>query len=167
MQEEYNLKKDVEKKIKKHSKNEEQVKLEQALAEANERAMRIQAEMMNFRKRSDEAQAQFKKYCNEDILSKLIGVVDNFERALALENEENKEFLKGFHMIYTSIINILNENEVKEINAQDQEFDPVYHQAVLTEKVEGLQEGIVIDVLQKGYTYKDRVLRPAMVKVSE
>ena len=140
---------------------------EQQVVQASTNDEIIQAEMMNFKRRKEDEVINFKKYANEDILKQLLLIVDNFERALKLENEDNKEFLKGFHMIYTSVLNILKENEVIEIEALNQEFNPELHQAVLTEKVEGIKEGIVIEVLQKGYKYKDRVLRPSMVKVSE
>ena len=84
-----------------------------------------------------------------------------------MESEENAEFLKGFKMIYTNILNILNNNGVAEIEALNAPFDPNIHQAVLTEVKDGVEAGMVIEVLQKGYMYKDRVLRAAMVKVSE
>ena len=84
-----------------------------------------------------------------------------------MENEENQEFLKGFKMIYNSILNILNDNGVVEIEAENKEFDPNYHQAVFTEQRDGVETGMVIEVLQKGYLLKDKVIRPAMVKVSE
>lgn len=160
-------KREKTKKEKKDKHQEEINKLNELLALEKEKSMRIQAEMMNFRRRKEEEVSNMYKYANEDILKKLLLVVDNFERALSLENEENKEFLKGFNMIYTNIVNILNDNEVKEIESLDKEFDPVYHQAVLTEIKEGVEAGKVIDVLQKGYMYKDKVLRPSMVKVSE
>ena len=70
-------------------------------------------------------------------------------------------------MIYNSLNQILEKFEVKEIEAIDKEFDPSYHQAVMTEKKEGTKPNIIIEVMQKGYTYKDKVIRPAMVKVSE
>lgn len=123
--------------------------------------------MLNIKKRSDDTLAMYRKYANEDILKSLLPIVDNFERALSMENEENQEFLKGFAMIYTNILNILEANDVKEIVSLNETFDPEVHQAVLTEKSEDVESGIVIEVLQKGYKYKDKVLRPAMVKVSE
>lgn len=161
-----------EKEIKKekHGKKgleEEILKLQESLGAEKEKALRIQAEMMNFRRRKEEEVANYKKYANEDILKKMLGIIDNFERALSMETEENKEFLNGFRMIYNSILNILNENEVVEIDCLSKEFNPEFHQAVLTEHVDGFEEGYVVDILQKGYMYKDRVLRPAMVKVSE
>lgn len=160
------LKKEKEKK--KVDKSEEEIlKLTELLGQEKEKSMRIQAEMMNFKRRKEEESATLKKYANEDILKELLLVSDNFERALMMENEENKEFLKGFRMISDNIKKILSDNGVTEIDALNKEFDPSIHQAVLTETKEGVDPGIVIDVLQKGYMYKDRVLRPSMVKVSE
>ncbi len=166
--EEKSEKKEVKKASKHKDKHQEDViKLTELLGQEKEKAMRIQAEMMNFKRRKEEEVDQFKKYANEDILKQLLTVCDNFERALGMENEENKEFLKGFKMIYTSILNILNNNGVVEIDALNKPFDPNIHQAVLTEVKEGVEPGMVIEVLQKGYMYKDRVLRATMVKVSE
>ena len=151
-----------------HDKNNEKLeKLENELKEEKEKTLEIQAEMMNFKRRQEESLATFKKYANESILKELLLVKDNFDRGLSLENDENKEIFKGFRMIYQNIEKILEENEVVEINAIDVEFDPAVHQAVMTEHKDGVEAGMVIDCLQKGYKYKDRVLRPAMVKVSE
>lgn len=155
-----------EKNVKKDKKQEEINKLLMELNDEKEKSMRIQAEMMNIKRRSDETISNYMKYANEDILKRLLPIVDNFERALSLENEENKEFLKGFSIVYSDIVNILNENEVKEINSLNEDFDPSIHQAVLTEKCDEVESGKVIEVLLKGYKYKDKVLRPAMVKVS-
>lgn len=162
--------KEDKKKEKKHKVNkndEELLKLQELLAQEKEKSMRIQAEMMNFRKRKEDEVNNMRKYANEDVLKKLISIVDNFERAFTLENEDNKEFLKGFYMIYTNILEIFSENGVVEIECLNAPFDPNFHQAVLTEKQDGVEAGIVIQVLQKGYMYKDKVLRATMVKVSE
>ena len=111
------------------------------------------------------------KYANEDLVSELLPVIDNFERAIKMDNDdlsdEVSKFLEGFKMIYGNLINILNKLDVKEIEASGIEFDPNYHQAVLTEKDESKPSGVVLEVLQKGYMYKDKVIRPAMVKVNE
>lgn len=153
---------------KKKCKHEEEIlKLTEELGKEKEKAMRIQAEMMNFRKRKDEEVANLYKYANEDILKSLINIIDNFDRALSMKNDENKDFLKGFEMIRTNIMDILVENGVAEIECLNAPFDPNFHQAVLTEAREGVEAGIIIDVLQKGYMYKDKVLRATMVKVSE
>lgn len=163
-----NEKKENKKNNKHKDKCQEEITaLQELLGQEKEKSMRIQAEMMNFKRRKEEEVDQFKKYANEDILKQLIAVCDNFERALGMESEENAEFLKGFKMIYTNILNILNNNGVAEIEALNAPFNPNIHQAVLTEVKDGVEAGVVIEVLQKGYMYKDRVLRAAMVKVSE
>ena len=159
-----------------HEKHEEHVKqiekLELALKEEQAKSMRIQAEMLNFKKRKEDEVASFYKYCNEDLIEELLPVIDNFERAIQMDasedaSDEVKRFLEGFKMIYGNLVSILNKEDVKEIEASGIEFDPNYHQAVLTEHDETKPSGVVLEVLQKGYTYKDKVIRPAMVKVNE
>ena len=108
---------------------------------------------------------------DEDIIKDLLPVADNFERALKLaEDKTDAEFVKfteGYKMVYCSIQNILEKFEVKAIDGANKPFDPIYHNAVMMETKEGVEPGMVIEVLQKGYLYKDKVIRPAMVKVSE
>ena len=131
--------------------------------------MRIAAEMVNTLRRKDEETNRLLKYSNESLITELLPVIDNFERALNVDATSNdiESYQKGMTMIYNSLKNILEKFEVKEIEAIDKEFDPSYHQAVMQEEKEGTKENIVIEVLQKGYTYKDKVIRPAMVKVSK
>lgn len=146
-------------------------KLKLALNASNDKAVRAQAEMLNFKRRKEEETSNLLKYANEDVMKSLLPIVDNFERAIKLDDndlsDELSKFLSGFKMIYTSVIDILNKFEVKEIVAEGVEFDPRIHQAVLMEHDETKPHNVVIEVLQKGYTYKDRVIRPAMVKVNE
>lgn len=146
-------------------------KLKLALNASNDKAIRAQAEMMNFKRRKEEETSNMLKYANEDVLKSLLPVVDNFERAIMLDDndltDELSKFLSGFKMIYTNIIDIFNKFEVKEIEAEGVEFDPRIHQAVLMEHDETKPHNVVIEVLQKGYMYKDRVIRPSMVKVNE
>ena len=97
----------------------------------------------------------------------LLNVVDNFERALVLDDEAFKSYLDGFKLIYNQVIDILNSYEVKEIEALDKVFDPMYHQSVATKKDDTKESGVVLEVFKKGYTYKDKVLRPAMVIINE
>ena len=127
--------------------------------------------MMNFKRRKEEETSNMLKYANEDVLKSLLPVVDNFERAIMLDDndlsDEVSKFLSGFKMIYTNIVDIFNKFEVKEIEAEGIEFDPKVHQAVLMEHDESKPHNVVVEVLQKGYMYKDRVIRPAMVKVNE
>lgn len=141
------------------------------IKELEEKVLREKAELVNYRKRKDDEVSNLLKYASEDIIKEILPVVDNFERAIKLDDndltDELSKFLSGFKMIYTALIGILNKFEVKAIDGTSKPFDPTYHQAVLTEKIEQVEPGIVIEVLQKGYLYKDRVIRPAMVKVSE
>ncbi len=131
--------------------------------------MRSQAELVNYRKRKDEEVVKMLQYANENIVKDLITNVDSFERAIAIKTEDEtiNKFLEGFKMIYVNIVNVLNKYDVKVIDATNVAFDPTYHQAVLTEHVDGVEAGMVTAVMQKGYMLKDKVIRPAMVKVSE
>lgn len=178
-----NLKKEKNDKEKNHKQNHnkdikrcteleaEVEKLKLALNASNDKAIRAQAEMMNFKRRKEEETSNMLKYANEDVLRSLLPVVDNFERAIMLDDDdlsdEVSKFLSGFKMIYTNVIDIFNKFEVKEIEAEGIEFDPRVHQAVLMEHDDSKPHNVVLEVLQKGYMYKDRVIRPAMVKVNE
>ena len=136
-----------------------------------EALLRNQAELQNYKRRKDEETSKIQKYKNEELIKELLPIVDNFERAIKMDDndlsDEVSKFLSGFKLIYGNTINVLNKFDVKEIKAEGVEFDPNYHHAVLTEHDETKPEGVVLEVLQKGYTYKDRVIRPAMVKVNE
>ena len=178
---EKNIKKDELKKVKEKiqkEKNKVNEKLEkeisslkEALSLSNDKVMRTQAEMMNFKRRKEEETSYMLKYANEDVLKSLLPIVDNFERAIKLDDndlsDEVSKFLSGFKMIYTDVISILNKFEVTEIVAEGVEFDPKVHQAVLMEHDDTKPSGVVLEVLQKGYMYKEKVIRPAMVKVNE
>lgn len=132
--------------------------------------LRSKAELINYRKRKDEETSKIMKYANEDVILKLLLVIDNFERALSMGNnlsDEEKSFLEGFNLIYKNLKEILDSLEVKEIEALDKEFDPNVHHAVTTIKDETKDNGIVLNVVTKGYTYKDKVIRPSMVVVNE
>lgn len=154
-----------------HDLEERMKKLEASLKEAEEKAMREKAEAINYRKRKDDEVARMMKYASEDMIKEILPIVDSFERAIDMDDDnledEVSKFLAGFKMIYCNLVNVLEKYEVKEIEAMGKEFDANFHQAVLTEPREGVEPGIVIEVLQKGYMYKDKVLRPSMVKVSE
>lgn len=170
------LKEEKNNKSKKEDKKYEKLKeefekLSSENIELKDKNMRITADMINTVRRKDEELSRMLKYASEDIIKELLEVVDNFERALSMD-DDNKEdevskFLKGFEMIYKSILNILEKNEVKEIEALGKEFDPSVHQAVLTDHKDDAKENEVIEVMQKGYTYKGKVIRPAMVKVNQ
>ena len=149
---------------KEHKKDKKLEELQNEINTLKDKNMRIAAEMVNTLRRKDEETNRLLKYSNESLITELLPVIDNFERALNVDATSNdiESYQKGMTMIYNSLKNILEKFEVKEI-----EFYPSYHQAVMQEEKEGTKENIVIEVLQKGYTYKDKVIRPAMVKVSK
>ena len=154
---------------KEHKKDKKLEELQNEINTLKDKNMRIAAEMVNTLRRKDEETNRLLKYSNESLITELLPVIDNFERALNVDSKTTdiESYQKGMTMIYNSLKNILEKFEVKEIEAIDKEFDPSYHQAVMQEEKEGTKENIVIEVLQKGYTYKDKVIRPAMVKVSK
>ncbi len=145
--------------------------LEKQIKELEEKSLRDKAEMVNYRKRKDEEMSRILKYSNEDIVKQILPVVDNFERAIKMDDQNLEDqlskFLEGFKMIYCNLIHILESFEVKAIDGVNKPFDPTYHEAVLTEKIDGVESNMVVEVLQKGYLLKDKVIRSAMVKVSE
>ena len=140
------------------------------IKELENSVLRNQAELMNYKRRRDEEVSKMLKYANEYIIKQILPILDNFERAINMDDDnledEVSKFLSGFKMIYADLKNVLDKLEVKEINALNTKFDPTYHQAVLQEHDDTKEEGIILDVMQKGYTYKDKVIRPAMVKVN-
>ena len=154
---------------KEHKKDKKLEELQNEINTLKDKNMRIAAEMVNTLRRKDEETNRLLKYSNESLITELLPVIDNFERALNVDAKTTdiESYQKGMTMIYNSLKNILEKFKVKEIEAIDKEFDPSYHQAVMQEEKEGTKENIVIEVLQKGYTYKDKVIRPAMVKVSK
>ena len=152
--------------------NKEEIEtLNKEIFNLKEALLRNQAELQNYKRRKDEETERYLKYKNEELVKELLPIVDNFERAIKMDDndlsDEVSKFLTGFKLIYTNTINILNKYEVTEIKAEGIEFDPTYHHAVLTEHDDTKPSGVVLEVLQKGYMYKDRVIRPAMVKVNE
>ncbi len=168
--------KQEEKKVKKEKKKEKDVSLDKLneaynkISELEDKLIRQSADMVNYRKRKEEEINKMLKFANEDIIKELLPIIDNFERAI--NNTENlteteQKYLDGFKMIYCSILNILEKNEVKAIDGANKPFDPIYHNAIMLEQNDKYASGMVIEVLQKGYLYKDKVIRPAMVKVSE
>lgn len=160
-----------EKHPKKEKKNKEVEKLQEEKRDLNDKLLRISAEMQNMRKRYDEEIARMYKYEGEGLIKELLSTLDNFERAISQDDDnledELSKFLSGFKLIYSEFRTKLENKGLSEIKCQDEAFDPTFMEAVLTEKVEGKESGIVIDVLQKGYKFNDKVIRPAMVKVSE
>ena len=136
-----------------------------------EKVKLAQAELINYRKRKDEETANLLKYANQDLILEIISVVDNFERAIKLDDnnltDDISKFLAGFKMMYASLTETLKRFGVEEINRVGQIFDPSQEQALLTDCVEDAEDEVVLEVLLKGYKLKDRVIRPASVKINQ
>ena len=156
--------------------NNEMLKLEEEIRNLtaenktlNEKIKLTQADLINYRKRKDEETANTLKYANQDIIKDLLNVIDNLERALNNKNvsEEVQKYLAGFEMIYTNLKSTLENYGVTEINRVGEIFDPKEEQALLTECVEDKEDEVVLEVLLKGYKLKDRVIRPASVKINQ
>jgi len=133
-----------------------------------DRIKRLQADYDNHRKRTLREHLEHIKRANKDLIEKLLPVIDNFERALeAGKNSRTKddEFYKGVLMIYNNLMEVLKKEGVKVISPEGEEFDPQICEAAVTETVEGVEEGVILEVLRKGYMLKDHLIRPAVVKV--
>ncbi len=151
--------------------NKEIAKLEEEKNILNDKLLRVTAEMQNMKRRYEEEISRIYKYEGENFIKKTLSVLDNFERAVNMDDDnledEVSKFLSGFKLIYNDLKNNLISVGVLEVECLDKPFDPNTMEAVLTEKKDGVDKGIVIEVMQKGYIYNDKIIRPAMVKVSE
>lgn len=130
---------------------------------------RLQADFENFRKRMLKEQTEFLEVASKNLIQELIPVVDNLERALKA-SRESKDFTslsKGVELVYTQIMDILKRTGLSEINPLGEEFDPMHHEAVMQVESNEHDDDTVVDVFQKGYLLKGRLLRPAAVKVSK
>ena len=127
--------------------------------------LRLMADFQNYKRRAEEARTMSYSHGKEDLVTDLLPIIDNFERALESE-AEGGNFKEGMEMIFKQLMDILERTGLKEIDAKGKEFDPNFHNAVMTEDSEEFESNHVTEVLQKGYTFKDKVIRPSMVKVS-
>ncbi len=143
--------------------------LELKNAELEDRVMRQMAEFENYRKRTEKEKSQMFEMGAKNVIEKLLPVVDNFERGLAAVSDADKEdqFYKGMDLIYKQLMGELDKMDVKPIEALGTEFNPDYHNAVMQVESEEFEEGVVAQELQKGYTYKDTVIRHSMVAVAK
>jgi molecular chaperone GrpE len=131
----------------------------------NVKYMRLMADFQNFKRRTEKEKSDIYAFANEKIISELLDVIDNFERALATDNDGDS-FYKGMEMIFNQLLGVLEKAGAKEIKALGEEFNPNFHNAVMTEDSDQYESGRIIEVLQKGYTLNNRVIRPSMVKVA-
>ena len=149
---------------KKNKKDKKDEKIE----DLTDRLTRQMAEFDNFRKRTEKEKSQMYEIGAKDIIEKMLPVVDNFERGLDAVKEEDKEdpFIQGMEMVYKQLMTVLGELGVKPIEAVGKEFDPNLHNAVMHVEDENFGENIIAEEFQKGYMYRDSVVRHSMVKVA-
>lgn len=143
-------------------------KLKNEVLEQQQRALRAQADFDNFRRRTLKEKEELAKYASSKLITELLPVVDNFERALAATEDtpEFESFSKGVSMIFRQLETVLGAEGLTAMNSVGQPFNPEFHQAIMQVESDEYEEGIVVEEVQKGYMLKDKVLRPAMVKVS-
>ena len=175
-----NDKKEKKEKKDKHANSklkEEQEKLLEQISKLQEENQALlekvklaQAEVVNYRKRKDEETQNMLKFANQDLITELINVADNFERAIKLDDndltDELSKFLDGFKMMYANLMEILKKFGVEEINRVGEVFNPNEEQALMTDSIEEMDDDVVTEVLLKGYKLNGRVIRPASVKVN-
>jgi len=126
--------------------------------------LRLMADFQNYKKRVEKEKKDLYSYANEKLVTELLAVLDNFERALAHE-DSGDGFKEGMEMIFKQLMDVLEKSGLAEIAALGEDFDPNFHNAVMTEETEEYESGKVSGVLQKGYTLNGKVIRPSMVKV--
>jgi len=161
-------KEDAEKKTGKKLFGKKKDKKDEKIEELTDKLTRQMAEFDNFRKRTEKEKSQMYEVGAKDIIEKILPVVDNFERGLDAVKEEDKEdpFVQGMEKVYKHLLTTLEGIEVKPIEAVGQPFDPNFHNAVMHVEDENFGENIVAEEFQKGYTYRDSVVRHSMVKVA-
>ncbi|MBW7473737.1 nucleotide exchange factor GrpE [Paenibacillus oenotherae] len=140
------------------------------LAEENQqRYLRAQADFDNFRRRTMKEKEELGQYASMKLIGQLLPVVDNFDRAIEAAKSsggESDSFSKGIDMIFRQLVGVLEQEGLKQMETVGQPFNPDYHQAIMQVESEEHEEGVVVEEVQKGYMLKDKILRPAMVKVS-
>ena len=148
-------------------KEKKKGKRDERIEELTDQVKRQMAEFENFRKRTEKEKTQMYEVGAKSIIEKILPVVDNFERGLAAvpEEQKNDAFVEGMDKIYKQMMTVFDELDVKPIEAVGKEFDPEYHNAVMQVESEEYESGVVAQELQKGYMYRDSVVRHSMVAV--
>ena len=144
---------------------EELEKLQAAVQEKEERALRLQADFENFRRRTAKEKEELSAVVTQGILKDMLPLLDNFERAMAAEAKDIDSFKQGVEMIFKQFGEILGKNGLEHIEVEGQKFDPNFHQAVMRVENPDLEDETIAQELQKGYMVKGRVIRPSMVQV--
>lgn len=150
--------------------NSEDNKLKEEFDALNNKMLRLQADFLNYKARTEKERTATYGNAVSDVLTDLLPIIDNFERAIESVNSENQEvinFKNGVKMIYDQFLNTLQKRGLKEIEALDSKFDPNIHSGIAFEVTEEKEEDTVIEVFQKGYLVNDKVIRPSMVKIAK
>lgn len=150
---------------KKEESREDEAEKGESEESGDEKYMRLMADFQNYKRRTEKEKAEVFSYANEKIVTELLSVLDNFERALAQESADEK-YAEGMELIFRQMSDVLTKAGLAEIDAVGKEFDPNFHHAVMTDDNADFESGQVTAVLQKGYTLHDKVIRPAMVRVN-
>jgi molecular chaperone GrpE len=160
---------DEHKKERKNKYKEQIEKLEEQIAELKDKYLRSIAEQENIKKRIHTERLQERKYASKNLVGDMLNPLDQMNKIVSMktDNELLKNFLIGFKMVNDQFYSVLEKEGVKEIDALNKPFDPNYHYALEKVSNKDLPNGINLEVIQKGYTYKDQLLRPAMVKINE
>lgn len=148
--------------------NTEAEALRAELEEQQQRLLRAQADFDNFRRRTQKEKEELGKYASAKLITELLPVIDNFERAIASgeQGTDVSSYAKGVEMIFRQLEGVLGNEGLKAMETVGEPFNPDFHQAIMQVESDEHEEGIVVEEVQKGYMLKDKVLRPAMVKVS-
>jgi molecular chaperone GrpE len=159
---------DAENNVEAGSEENDRISELQRQAEENHsRFLRAQADFDNFRRRTLKEKEELAQYASLKLVGQLLPVLDNFQRALQTgEGADSASFTKGIEMIYRQLSQVLEEEGLKPMEPVGQPFDPELHQAIMQVESDEYEEGVVVEVVQPGYRLKDKVIRPAMVKVS-
>ncbi len=144
-------------------------KLEEEVKASEDKYLRLYAEFENFKRRKNQEIETNNVYKSQKVITEILPSLDNLERALQVDsdNEEVKALRKGVEMVYEGILNVLKTEGVEEVETENVQFDPSIHHAVMQGEESDKESGVILDTFQKGYKLKDRVIRPAMVKVNQ
>ena len=140
---------------------------QEAIAELNERIVRLTADFDNFRKRAQREKDEARQFANQGLLEKLLPVLDNFEMALTAVKDADPSVRDGVRMILDQLLGVLKESGVEPVDAMGQPFDPNLHEALSQEETTEVEEGTVVQQVQRGYKLNDRLVRPARVVVAK
>jgi len=158
-----------EENLEENNENKQDGTTNQEIIELNQKLLRVAADFDNFRKRTRTEKEELVKYANTNLICEILPVLDNFQRALEIEDpgEEVKKFLSGMEMIYRQLMQVLVQAGLEPIKALGEFFDPTKHEAVMQVEEPNSEDNSILEELRTGYMFKDKVIRPSMVKVAK